>query len=58
MIDVVLHQLQREGSRAVSGFMKPEGVVIYLVASRQLYKCTIDNDDEPKGQNNENNNYS
>jgi hypothetical protein len=49
-IDEVLNELKEKGSVAVPGFMKPEGVVIYLVASRQLYKCTIDNDDEPKGQ--------
>jgi hypothetical protein len=57
-IDEVLNELKEKGSVAVPGFMKPEGVVIYLVASRQLYKCTIENDNEPKGKRNENNDNS
>lgn len=30
-------------------YMSPEGIVIYLMASRQLYKVTLDNDALPKG---------
>jgi hypothetical protein len=44
MIDVVLHQLQREGSRAVPGYMNPEGIVIYHTAAGQYFKKTITND--------------
>ena len=44
MIDVVLHQLQREGSRAVPGYNLPEGIVIYHTAAGQYFKKTLAND--------------
>lgn len=40
----ILEELQRVGSKAASGFMKPEGIVIYHEASRTLYKKTLDGD--------------
>lgn len=40
--------LSMDGSRAVPGFMRPEGVVVYHHASRQKYKALIENDDVPK----------
>jgi hypothetical protein len=48
IVDDVLAQLATEGSRAAPGFMKPEGVVVYLNAARKLYKKTI-GDDGHKG---------
>lgn len=48
-IDSVLNQLEMSGSVASPGFMKPEGVVIFHVASGALFKKTLDKDDEPKG---------
>lgn len=49
-IDAQLLLLKIEGSRAAPGFMKPEGIVIYHVASRTLFKQTIEADSEPKGK--------
>lgn len=49
LIDTVLKDLDKHGSYAVPGFMKPEGIVIYHKASGQLFKKTIENDEKPKG---------
>lgn len=43
-IDEQLERLRTEGSAASPGFMNPEGVVIYLPASRHLYKVTLKGD--------------
>lgn len=43
-----LYWLERNGSSAAPGFMKPEGVVIYHTAGNVLFKATIENDDQPK----------
>lgn len=48
-VDAALAKLAAEGSVAVPGFAKPEGVVVYLPASGHLYKVLIENDAEPKG---------
>ena len=50
VIEQELKVLEAAGSKAAPGFMKPEGVVIYLVASRSLYKVTIEKDSEPKSR--------
>lgn len=47
-VDVVLNDLAETGSRAAPGFMQPEGVVVYMIASRTLHKVTI-GDDGHKG---------
>lgn len=44
-----LNLLEEQGSYAVPGYMRPEGIVIFDVASRGLHKITIDNDEAPKG---------
>lgn len=49
-IDTILLRLKMEGSSAVPGFDKPEGIVIYHKASGQLFKKTIEKDEKPKGQ--------
>jgi hypothetical protein len=50
-IDSIILDLKVKGSRAVPGFMKPEGIIILHCASNQLYKKTLDNDYKPKGCN-------
>ncbi len=40
---------REKGSMAAPGFMKPEGVVIYHLHSKQLFKKTLEADDVPKG---------
>ena len=42
-----LTDLKSSGSYAAAGYMNPEGVVLYHVAARQLFKVTFD--DGPKG---------
>jgi hypothetical protein len=49
-----LEMLKLHGSKAISGFMKPEGIVIFHTASGYLFKKTIENDEQPKGKLNEN----
>jgi len=47
-IQEMLNHLRKDGSYAVPGFMKPEGIVIYHTAAKQSFKVTIDNDEQPK----------
>ena len=49
-IELCLTRLQRHGSKAVKGFMNPEGVVIYHTALNDYFKVTIKNDEVPKSQ--------
>lgn len=44
-----LERLRTEGSVASPGFMNPEGVVVFHMASGSLFKKTILKDEEPKG---------
>jgi hypothetical protein len=48
-VEFALSDLRSNGSRASPGFMKPEGVVVYLPAARNLFKVTLEKDEEPKG---------
>jgi RNA ligase-like protein len=41
VVEEALAKLARDGSAASPGFMKPEGVVVYLAAARKLFKKTI-----------------
>jgi hypothetical protein len=50
-IDFALNNLAELGSWASPGFMKPEGIVIFHTASGQLFKKTIEKDEEPKSKN-------
>lgn len=43
-----LERLRVGGSVAAPGFMRPEGVIVYLTASRSYFKQTIEKDAEPK----------
>jgi hypothetical protein len=49
-IDVTLEILKGNGSKAVPGYMNPEGVCIYHTAAGQYFKKTIEGDDKPKGK--------
>ncbi len=48
-IDAALQTLRVNGSVAAPGFLKPEGVVVYHTASGQLFKVTLEKDEQPKG---------
>jgi hypothetical protein len=49
-IRACLNGLRDTGSAAAPGFMRPEGIVIFHAPSGNLYKQTIDKDDEPKSR--------
>ena len=44
-----LTTLRAAGSVASPGFHEPEGVVVYHSAGRNLYKVTLEGDEQPKG---------
>lgn len=48
-VDMAVEGLRGMGSQAAPGFMNPEGVIVYLPAARNLFKVTLDKDEEPKG---------
>jgi hypothetical protein len=48
-VDGVMDTLREVGSEAAPGFMRPEGVIVYMTAARHLYKVLAENDDMPKG---------
>lgn len=50
-IDDALALLRENGSIAAPGFMNPEGIVIFHVASNSLFKVTLENDGVPKSMN-------
>jgi hypothetical protein len=47
-INEELECLRFYGSRAALEFMKPEGIIIWHDAARQLFKVTLEKDSEPK----------
>lgn len=50
LIDDVLARLREQGSVAAPGFMRPEGIVTFMSASKSLHKTLLENDSEPKGE--------
>jgi hypothetical protein len=44
-----LNMLRKDGSFAVPGFMRPEGIVVFHVAGNVGFKKTIEKDHAPKG---------
>jgi hypothetical protein len=44
-----LEDLRINGSKAAPGFMKPEGVVVYMQASASMHKVLLEGDELPKG---------
>jgi hypothetical protein len=49
-IRMCMNDLKEKGSVAAPGFMRPEGIVIFHAPSGNLYKQTIEKDDEPKSR--------
>lgn len=49
-VDAALAKLRAEGSVAAPGFDRPEGVVVYHMASHMLFKVLLENDAAPKGK--------
>lgn len=47
-VESALTKLAVEGSVAVPGFMRPEGVIVWHHASRQKFKVLLENDELPK----------
>ncbi len=47
-VSEILSELKEKGSKAVPGFMSPEGIVIYHTAKGCLFKKTIEKDNIPK----------
>lgn len=47
-INEILEDLKKNGSKAVPGYLSPEGIVIFHVASRTMYKVTCEKDESPK----------
>jgi hypothetical protein len=45
----LMDELREKGSRAVPGFMHPEGVVVWHVQGRFGLKATLERDEQPKG---------
>lgn len=49
-VDKAMERLRTEGSVAAPGFMQPEGIIAFHTASGQLFKVTVEKDEEPKGK--------
>ena len=50
IIDDKVADLIFHGSVAASGFMKPEGIIVFHTAANIGFKITCENDEKPKGQ--------
>lgn len=49
-VDIAIHELRTNGSKAAPGFMKPEGVICFHVAANIGFKKTIEKDEAPKSK--------
>ena len=49
-VNMQIEFLRANGSVAAPGWTKPEGVVVFHVASNHLYKITCEKDADPKGR--------
>jgi hypothetical protein len=49
IVDLWIDYLRLNGSKAVPGFKRPEGIIVYHVAAQSLFKVLIEDDDKPKG---------
>ena len=49
-IQEALDDLRLHGSKAVPGFMNPEGIIVFHTASSTMYKKTLKNDEQPKSK--------
>ena len=50
LVAEAMETLRELGSVASPGFMKPEGIVIFHEASRQMFKKTLEKDEAPKSR--------
>lgn len=50
VVDNMVNLLRERGSHAAPGFMQPEGIVAYHVATGVLFKKTLEKDEAPKGR--------
>lgn len=50
-VNAALNRLREVGSEAAPGFMRPEGIIVWHTAARQLFKVTLEKDEKPKGSN-------
>jgi hypothetical protein len=48
--DMELHKLEKWGSIAARGFLKPEGIVVFHIAGNVGFKKTIGSDGAKGGQ--------
>lgn len=48
VVNEMIEELRIDGSSAAPGFMKPEGVIVYMPSSNQMYKATLEGDEAPK----------
>jgi hypothetical protein len=48
IVDHFVESLRKIGSHASPGFMKPEGIIVWHEAARQLFKVTLEKDEVPK----------
>ena len=48
-IEDAMQDLRHSGSKAAT-FDKPEGIIVFHKASRQVFKILLENDEEPKGK--------
>jgi len=49
----ILEQLREGGSKAVRGFMRPEGIVVFHIAANFGFKKTLEKDEQPKSLSNQ-----
>lgn len=47
---IALNELKTNGSKLVPSYMNPEGVVLYHSTANKLFKVTLENDEQAKGQ--------
>lgn len=50
VVRMTIDNLRTGGSFAAKGCMKPEGIIIFHTASNDLYKVTLEKDEEHKGK--------
>ena len=50
VVEGQLERLSRVGSLAAPGYDRPEGVIVFHTAARQVFKAMLEGDDRPKGQ--------
>lgn len=48
MVQECIYDLRTHGSFAAPGYLNPEGIVVYHSAANQLFKATLEGDQQPK----------